>query len=1172
VAIFTAIGTAIAAATTFFAGLGTIGTFALQAAVGIGLNYAAKALAGKPKQAPTQERGPQGVVGKLQSGGDLPRSVVFGRTCTAGSLVYAGTWGTEGKTPNAYLTQVIDVSDARVQVLEVLYVNGEQVTIDTGTTTDQGHPVLQYRSGGVDHLWVKFYDGTQTSADPFLVATFGEDLKRPYGWDRVGRGVAYAILTARVHESLWTGFPSFKFQVVGRPLYDPSKDTTAGGSGSQRWANPATWGGDGDHLPAVQLYNLMRGVTVEGQWLCGLQSLPAARLPATAWIEAINLCRATVDGPAGAEPAYRSGIEIAASSELASVVETLLTACQGRLNEAGGSYKLIVGPPGSPVLTFGDGDIISTEQQSFTPFFGLSDTVNGIAGKHPSPEEGWNTTTAPPLLRPDLEALDGARRLMADVNFAAVPYAGQVQRLMKSALEEARRARRHTFVLPPEAWVLEPGDVVSWTSERNGYETKLFRVDGVADKGNLDVMVDLTEVDPADYEWDQAEDFRPVAPAPLGVIRPGPQPIVDWVAQGVTVDGFPVPKAGILLSWDGDQPDVDFVEYEVRQTVGGAFVHGSTVRPVSRGATTITQSIVAATTYEVRGRYLALSGRPMLWSAWIGVTTPAISIKPSSVDAFALTREARKALAISHEVQNLVLEMGERIAKLQTTTIPQMRRELLVEGGERRAQYLELISATLGDFGAIISRVATLEATVTGAGSLSGISARVTEIETALVDIETDAGTAVASTRRTLDALRNKVGEISALVVETATAVAATTRSAAQIRQEMRVAFGDAKADYTRSIDLLVSDLAARAQEITVLSAALGPNVGAISAVNNAIVDERTARTQAVTSLTAAVGTKARTFAQTEPPVATAEGDLWIDTDDSQKLYRWNGSVWVLAADQRIAGAVADITTIFSTMVTASEAAAIAGVEATAVVNGRLASGRRFIYAYAGEGGAAVSFRDAASITVGGVQYTAGNRLDLFSDGSSKIVFEAGSVESGNYAGGVSGWQLNADGSANFRGAIKAADILSGAITTPIIALPSYTGPAQPAPNAWENIGPAQVVTGALRSNGTMPVDILFRCTAVVTGNSSSTQGVWSVNMRLLRDGNVVWGPETVFTLVVPPPNASATGSGNIVSFALDTPTHTSPSYQWQIQVTPGATLNNVGGNNVRAKYVALSR
>lgn len=46
---------------------------------------------------------------------------------------------------------------------------------------------------------------------------------------------------------------------------------------------------------------------------------------------------------------------------------------------------------------------------------------------------------------------------------------------------------------------------------------------------------------------------------------------------------------------------------------------------------------------------------------------------------------------------------------------------------------------------------------------------------------------------------------------------------------------------------------------------------------------------------------KVRTFVQTSSPTAEAVGDLWFDTDDGYKLYRWSGSAWVNVRDTGIA-------------------------------------------------------------------------------------------------------------------------------------------------------------------------------------------------------------------------------------------------------------------------------
>lgn len=64
--------------------------------------------------------------------------------------------------------------------------------------------------------------------------------------------------------------------------------------------------------------------------------------------------------------------------------------------------------------------------------------------------------------------------------------------------------------------------------------------------------------------------------------------------------------------------------------------------------------------------------------------------------------------------------------------------------------------------------------------------------------------------------------------------------------------------------------------------------------------------TQALTDAATAQATadgKVVTFYQTTSPTAEGIGDLWFDTDDSNKMYRWSGSAWVEVRDAAAAAA-----------------------------------------------------------------------------------------------------------------------------------------------------------------------------------------------------------------------------------------------------------------------------
>lgn len=756
-AIFTGLASAVTGllSSTFLGG--AVGSFLLKTAVGLGLSILAQSIAGKPAEQHFA------IQTTMQGGGDLARSFLFGDYATAGSLAYVGTWGKSGEVSNAYLTQVIALSDLPVASLKSLYVNNELVTIDySNTTYEMGFPIPAYAKGTNNNLWIKFYDGTQTVADPFVVSKFGPPRAKPYSNKRVGRGVAYAVLTAQVNGNMFSGIPTFKFAIPGLKLYDPSKDSTVGGVGTQRRGDPATWGGDGDRLPAVQIYNILLGLTYNGRWLYGLQGLSAARLPVAHWIRQINKCRATIMGANGLEPMFRAAGEIPVDVPVAKTLEGLLATCQGRIAETGGFYYLYLGAPDLPSFSFTDGDILSTEEQSFTPFLGLADTINGVSATYPSPEDGYNTKTAPPLLRPDLETVDGNRRLMADVPLDFVPYPEQVQRLQKSALEEARRFRRHTLHLPPKFWPnAVPGEYCLWTSERNGYITKLFRIDGSVDKANLDVIIDITEVDPADFSWDTATDFQPPVDGALGIVRPLPQPIIDWFAEPATVkdnDGVDR-RPAIRLSWDhaaGTLLDVIGIEFEIRNgTTLVTEFRGRTDQP-DVGSLVYSHGILPNTLYGISGRYIPRSERETLWSDWLLVITPNVLLGGKDVYLPGMVDDVLASI----DGHLKWIGDGLRFANEER----QRLNALVAESGAQSHNDKVELKASVGDFSAKYDKQITVVATAAASAVLKveTLEASTTNNFATINNTLSTVVTNLDATSNLVNAVQASVGKISA--------------------------------------------------------------------------------------------------------------------------------------------------------------------------------------------------------------------------------------------------------------------------------------------------------------------------------------------------------------------------------------------------------------------------
>lgn len=489
----------------------TIITSLLITAVSTGLSYAAKAIAGKPAVPSI------GIRGTLEGGEEQFRSFAVGKFVTAGTLVYANTWTNDSDHPNAYLTIVIQLADIPITSLLRIFVGDTPGIYATSGGTHAhvpGHAVAAFSLGSKDYLWAKFYDGTQTTADPDLINRYGSDPRYPWTSSFVGTGIPYVILTALYNPAIFSGFPHFKMEATGMKFYDQRLDTTEGGSGAQTFADPTSYTYSDN--PMLVINNILRGIknpTSTGYvWMYGLQTLPSIRVPSDSWFTAMNECDAVIhDIDGDNEPQFRCGAEIPINMQPMDAIAELLKSCNGRMAEIGGTYKALAGAASvSPAYSFTDDDVIITQGQNFDQFPSLDNLINAFTAKYPDPDEAWNPKDAPPLYDTDLEAEDGGRRLVSNVTYGTVPYKSQVQRLMVSAKAEARKFRRHSIVLPPAAWGLEPNDTVQWNSVKNGYIDKLFLVEQVTDNDNLDNAVVIVEIDPSDYDFDPDTQYQPV--------------------------------------------------------------------------------------------------------------------------------------------------------------------------------------------------------------------------------------------------------------------------------------------------------------------------------------------------------------------------------------------------------------------------------------------------------------------------------------------------------------------------------------------------------------------------------------------------------------------------------------------------------------------------------------
>lgn len=622
----------------------TVAGIILNIGLSIGLSALGAALAKKP-DSPRQA----GIkTDATTTGGDNPETFILGRYATAGQMVAPPySHPNSGGVPNEFLTYVIDIAGMSGVTFEKIIVSGEYVTDLQASSGD--HDQEGMIEGSTPHLFLTWHDGSQTSADAYMMANYADYPERPWADDMVGEGLTYAVVTFRYNRELFNQLPGVRFEVMGIPLYDPRLDTTVGGTGTHRWADPDTW--EQTENPIVMIYNILRGITLPSGRVWGGR-VAEDDLPLANWFAAMNECDYDIDLEAGGtEPQYRAGYEVSVDETPASVIEELLKACSAEISEFGGVYKVRVGPPAIPVFYFTDDDIVSDLPQSLQPYPGLDSVHNAIHASHPAPEALWETRDAPPLYNPTWEAEDGDRQLVADVDLPAVTSDTQVQRLMKAWIQDARRFRSHGLTLPPEAIILEPLDTVGWTSARNGYTAKVFECGEVTDDlVTLLQNVSLRERDQDDFVWVPGDEIDVTHPSTT-YVPPVARTVPGWTVTPIAIldeagDGR---RPALKLEWDEDKVrDTAALEFEVRSFGQTELIAKGTVTDVSSGKTVVSDGILPGQQVQARARLLLRRARE--WTSWATVTTLGLKIKNSDLDD-AVTASIQDAVDTADQVK-----------------------------------------------------------------------------------------------------------------------------------------------------------------------------------------------------------------------------------------------------------------------------------------------------------------------------------------------------------------------------------------------------------------------------------------------------------------------------------------------------------------------------------------
>lgn len=654
---------------------------------------------------------------------DVPQSLMVGRFVAAGSMIYAEAYGDN----NQNCIQIIALADHPIDAVETVFLEAQSVDL-TDTMTIRGSTVDGYDG----NVAIKFYDGSQVAADAFAVSALSANPERPWTSSHKGLGRSYARVHYIYDRDKVQGLLGWKFVGRGARLYDPRLDDTVGGSGDQRFDDLDTHAWTANL--AVIAYNIVRGIRVKDDGgdpvhFYGLKGTPAANVPLDVWFAAMNEADVAVSlAGGGTEPQFHGGMEIPVSMEPLEALRQICKATGGRFVENGGVYKLYLGAPGLPVAAIDDGIIPANRSDLFEPITPLEQKITYITGSYTSVEEAREADPPPPRIDAAQE-LEIGQRIEADLDAPMVQSLPHMQRLMQQMLLRAKRQRRHTVPLPPALFGVEPGDVIEWTSERNGYDGKLFEVLATEIDVNLITVATLLEVDPTDYDWSSGDEI-PQATGSVLQARPAPKIIDEF---GVTVsihegDGG-AKRPAINVFWvPPDDDDIIGLSIQIRRPSLPLEVAAFPINEpeaIAAGEAIILAGLAPLTNYEVRARFVTFSGRASEWSLWIPVTTPDTRVSQAELDA-SLDARVRQIEAIAGDLFTIHQDVDLLAAATnsQFTSIAERLGRVLLGVGARYKQNkagAQLALTASADAAAALAAIAGTVFASTGAGTAEAL-------------------------------------------------------------------------------------------------------------------------------------------------------------------------------------------------------------------------------------------------------------------------------------------------------------------------------------------------------------------------------------------------------------------------------------------------------------------
>ena len=315
-----------------------------------------------------------------------------------------------------------------------------------------------------------FHLGDQTTAHAQAVQYIQD-----WTTEHVGFGLTNAYVKVKIDPEIFpTGVNQIKFKVRGKPVYDPRKDTTAGGDGEQRATDSSTWAWSDN--PILCTYDYIRNY--------GYRPIPLRRIPWDFAALTANYCDTVVEytdtnGDTQIERRFTCNGVINSTLKPGDSLKYLLSSSGARIYRPGGKIYIkpaMYGGPSTVTLTPDD----FVEQPNYQPHRPEKEKTNLVRGEYVEPDLKYQVTDAPVTFGANYAQDDGTE-LDSNLKLYFTNRSTIAQRLQKRQLERSQAGFTSQVSLQGIRLDVVPGAVLRYVDTQTGVDREFivqdYRVD-----------------------------------------------------------------------------------------------------------------------------------------------------------------------------------------------------------------------------------------------------------------------------------------------------------------------------------------------------------------------------------------------------------------------------------------------------------------------------------------------------------------------------------------------------------------------------------------------------------------------------------------------------------------------------------------------------------------------